>query len=486
MRDVDDFGCHAPASSLYFRPDGWVTPCCASWHLLGRVTGPERESLRAIWNGYRSEALRTAVAVGDPSLGCWECGRAAAAGNRASSLAADFDPHRPEPDLGPRVLDFALSNRCNLECVMCNGGLSSSIRKNRDGRPPLPPAYDDRFFDELAEMLPGVERTDFKGGEPFLSPESRRVWDLLIDRPGPPPLVSVTTNGTVWNEGVAHYVEALAMKVFASVDAMDPDVLRSIRTGIDPQRFWRNVDRFQQISERTGAPFNLQFCLMAQNWRELRPFLDEADRRGAVPHVIWVDGPRDYSLMGLAPAHLAEVDAAWSGDPGPTRPSAASAQIWADARSRVAGQVADRAAAPTAVPVGAPTRRTPTSDRPGARRALEQLCRPGLIEVQYRNEIVQAVRTQPWAGALDPERWIGSGLEELPTLLAVSSGGMLRSDVEVLGKGSYRLDLRLETDPPVTLIGYYLPDDDQRSGTLLLGAAQAELQVAAEPRAIRV
>jgi hypothetical protein len=108
------------------------------------------------------------------------------------------------------------------------------------------------------------------------------------------------------------------------------------------------------------------------------------------------------------------------------------------------------------------------------------------VEVEYRDEIVHAVRTQPWAGAIDPESWIGSGLEELPTLLAVSSGALLRSNVEALGVGSRRLDLWLDADPPIALIGYYLPEDHQRTSTLLLGVANAGHRRTEGRRAIRV
>ena len=37
----------------------------------------------------------------------------------------------------PKVLEFSLENTCNLECIMCNGDFSSSIRKNREKRPAL-------------------------------------------------------------------------------------------------------------------------------------------------------------------------------------------------------------------------------------------------------------------------------------------------------------------------------------------------------------
>ena len=173
---------------------------------------------------------------GNFAVGCFECGRLVASGNRDASLAAQFDRYRtPTPRSHPAMLDFALSNRCNLRCVQCSGTFSSSIRRERERRPPLPAAYDDRFFEELDEFIPGLERTQFKGGEPFLIPENRRVWDRILTI-GRQPEVCITTNGTIWNDRVAGYVETLGADLIISVDAVDPKTLAAVRVGIDPER----------------------------------------------------------------------------------------------------------------------------------------------------------------------------------------------------------------------------------------------------------
>ena len=46
-------------------------------------------------------------------------------GNRP--LAAAYDNEHPIGEW-PTMLELELSNLCNLECVMCNGELSSKIR----------------------------------------------------------------------------------------------------------------------------------------------------------------------------------------------------------------------------------------------------------------------------------------------------------------------------------------------------------------------
>lgn len=461
--------CTAPWSGLYFRPDGCVMPCCASWHVLGRVTGPDRRSLRAIWSGEEASALRDAVSEGDDGLGCWECGLAARDGHRSTSVAASFDRFDADARF-PQLLDFALSNRCNLQCVMCNGGLSSAIRHHRERRPPLLPAYDDQFFDELEEFLPHARRAQFKGGEPFLAPENRRIWDSLVALDGAGPEVSVTTNGTVWTDAVARYTEALSMEVFVSIDAVDPELLRSIRVGVDPTTLWRNIDRFHEVTARTGRPLTLSFCLMKQNWHELAPFLREVDRRGVTPHVIWVDGPGDVNLLTTAPARLREIERSWAADDLEDA-SPQSTAIWHDALDRVR-KVHDGEGLVAEVHVTEPIRARRRQGEPpevDARRSeLLGICPAGVLEITYRRDIAESVRCPPWADPLRADLWVGTGLEQIPTVISQSAGTMMRSKVESIGEGVHRLDLGLEGPEPWKLLGYHVPLDLERSDSILL------------------
>ena len=272
--------CYAPHSALYLRPDGVVQACCATSFEAGTVTGADRQTLRGIWDGARLAQQREELEGHSFELGCQECRFAIDGGGRAASLASTFDGWQDEGPLGyPKLLDLALSNRCNLQCVMCNGDLSSTIRAKREGRSPLPAVYDDRFFDELAEFLPHADRILFKGGEPFLAPENRRVWDLMKELRVTCE-TSVTTNGTVWNDQVESYLRDLRMGLHVSVDGMTPEVLEPIRVGVRCRDLWERIDRFQEVSEDIGRRLTLNYCVMPSNWHELPAFLVEVERRG--------------------------------------------------------------------------------------------------------------------------------------------------------------------------------------------------------------
>ncbi len=136
---MPESACFAPHSALYLRPDGLVHACCVTGFSVGTVHGPDRQSLRDIWDGAALSAQRQALEHGAFDLGCQECEFVAESGGRDASLAVHFDRYAEgAPHRFPKLLDLALSSRCNLQCVMCNGGLSSAIRTQREGLPPLP------------------------------------------------------------------------------------------------------------------------------------------------------------------------------------------------------------------------------------------------------------------------------------------------------------------------------------------------------------
>lgn len=302
-----DVACPAPWLSLEFDPAGWVYVCCAS-HLypLGRI-GDDR--LADLWAGPRIEVLRDALASWDLTVACGPC-RFHLEHARFDPLAVAYDEHRiVDPQrTTPTMMQFALSNRCNLACEMCNPSLSSRLR-TAAGLAPLPNRYDDRFFEELEPLLADLRLAKFQGGEPFLVPEHRRVWELL-DRLERPPSLVVTTNGTVWTDTVAWVVDRFDTHVSISVDAATPETYASVRHGGDFDAVLANVERFDEAARRQGRRAHVSFCLLVHNWRELGAFLRWADRFDA-PAAINLVSDAGLALHDLPLDQLEEVLAAW-------------------------------------------------------------------------------------------------------------------------------------------------------------------------------
>ncbi|HMQ28722.1 MAG TPA: SDR family NAD(P)-dependent oxidoreductase, partial [Acidimicrobiales bacterium] len=199
--------CYAPHTNLFLGTTGDVYPCCDSiGYPLGNVA---EQRLPDIWAGARLRALREALARDDYSLGCGYCERRLSGGVRPQSRFYDEIPPLAVEPAYPRRIEFNISNACNLQCVMCDGDLSSSIRLHRERRPPLPRAYGDEFFADVVPFVDALEDASFTGGEPFLGAENHRIWDLLIER-NPGVKHTVTTNGTRWDrrEGQGEHEDA--------------------------------------------------------------------------------------------------------------------------------------------------------------------------------------------------------------------------------------------------------------------------------------
>ena len=272
--------------------------------MLGNV---REQSLVEIQAGPTAADLRAAILRGDLSLGCEFCAHAARTGDHSNTYARRFDD-LPVVDAGspPVQLEIALSNTCNLQCTMCNGEWSSAIRSRREHLPPLPKAYSDAFFDELAGRLGALQRVELYGGEPFLGREPLRLLELLVEQ-APHVEVAVTTNGTIWNERVERLMAALPISIMVSVDGTTRETYESIRVGADWDEVTRNIERFREACTAGGTRFGLAHCLMVQNWHEFPEMVNWAASLGADLFVNTVDHPLEVSLFALPSDELRDV-----------------------------------------------------------------------------------------------------------------------------------------------------------------------------------
>jgi molybdenum cofactor biosynthesis enzyme MoaA len=248
------------------------------------------------------------LAADDFRLGCELCAVRYDMGSPETAYLQVFDdlPVEEARPPWPVKLELALSNKCNLQCVMCNGELSSSIRIHREGRAPLPVVYDDRFFAELDEFLPHLRQIVFLGGEPFLGAEPRRLMERLMELELQPHC-HVTTNGTQWNERVEAFVRSVPVHIAVSVDGYRAEVLESVRVGVDRDTVMTNVDRFREATRAEGKDLSLSFCLMRPTWGEMGAVLAWGDRLDVDVFVNTVTAPPHLSLHHAPAEELAEI-----------------------------------------------------------------------------------------------------------------------------------------------------------------------------------
>ena len=110
-------------------PEGEIVPCCYNRsYLYGQYP---KQSLNEVWFGESSLKFRERMMSKRFDSGCQKCLDQIEAKNFEGVHAKMFDfPLQEKINeakdvnktfLYPEILEFELSNTCNLECVMCSG-----------------------------------------------------------------------------------------------------------------------------------------------------------------------------------------------------------------------------------------------------------------------------------------------------------------------------------------------------------------------------
>lgn len=293
--------CYAPFSNLYFGTTGAVTACCFNREFaLGHYP---HNSVKQIWEGKKANALREAINRGDFSNGCQRCAVTIESKNYSAVNAATYDYFTSGTAQYPTRMDFELSNTCNLECVMCNGYCSSSIRKNVEKLPALPYPYDDEFVAQLEEYLPHLQYAKFLGGEPFLIDIYYQLWDKIAQF-SPNCLMYVQTNGTVYNEKVKKTLAAGRFNIGVSIDSLQKEKYEAIRVNARYDRVMDNIKHLAAYCKQKGTEFSLCFSPMRNTVEELESFVLFANKMGANVYFNIVFEPHNVAIWNLPSAQI--------------------------------------------------------------------------------------------------------------------------------------------------------------------------------------
>ncbi len=266
-RDINTISpCIAPYNNMYFTTEGRVAPC---WLLVGHLDtwGPDR-SIKDIWFGDKFTEYRNNLKEGIFNSECRVCKQKIEADTWPLAMAYDGFSIKEYPTM----LELELSNQCNLECVMCEGRLSSGIRKNRDKLPPLPTVYDDSFVEQIKEFIPHLEELRFNGGEPFAQ---KIVYDIcmLVAEINPKLRINIATNGTVYNKQVREILEKCNIHLNISIDSLDKDNYEAIRINGNFDDLMENFQTFKKYCHDNDRGLSVMVNPMNNNWWEMPNFV---------------------------------------------------------------------------------------------------------------------------------------------------------------------------------------------------------------------
>lgn len=296
--------CNAPFRSLLFIPTGEMMVCHYNrGYQLGKY--PDN-TIEEVWQGDKLNALRKKMACNDLSAGCQACFYDLSMKNFRALGASKYDFIPTNGPGFPSLMEFQLSNVCNLECIMCSGEYSSGIRANREKSPPYMSPYDDNFVNTLKTFIPHLKKAYFTGGEPFIIPVYRKIWQLIFEL-NPDIEINVSTNAFALDNEIKTLIEKGCFNFTVSIDSLHPEHYESIRKNARFDRVMENIAYLRDYSERHQRVFSVKFIVIRQNMHdipELFSFFNEQDVQ-LFPKL--VDLPYKYSLLSLPSDTLAAI-----------------------------------------------------------------------------------------------------------------------------------------------------------------------------------
>jgi MoaA/NifB/PqqE/SkfB family radical SAM enzyme len=296
--------CYAPFKNLYFGWGGQAVACCYNrQHVMGVYP---QQSIREIWFGEKADELRRHLENNDLSKGCNGCLQQLLAGNFDATKAKQYDELPLNANRFPSVMEFELSNVCNLECEMCSGDFSSLIRENREKRAPLPIVYDAAFVEQLEEFIPYLTEVKFYGGEPFLIEIYYQIWEKIMAIK-PQIRISVQTNGTVLNNRVKNILAKTNFHLNVSFDSLQKETYEAIRVNAKFERVLENMRWFREYTRERGTFFGISACMMRQNWQEAPDFIRFCNEWDCPAYFHSVFYPLDSAIRALPKSELSEI-----------------------------------------------------------------------------------------------------------------------------------------------------------------------------------
>ncbi len=293
--------CRAPMASIYFGFNGDMVPCCFNRsYVYG--TYPQTNPVDAI-SGDKRKQLLEKLNGHDFSYGCQHCRNQILAGNFEGVEARLYDRMKKTMH-GPVEMIFELDNTCNLQCVMCHAGFSSSIA-HAQGLPQYISPYDDSFIEKIKPLLKNLKVAKFLGGEPFLIQSYYRIWDELMQG-NPECFINLQTNGTIYNDKIDALLKKGRFQIGISVDSLKKERFESIRKNANFETVMQNLEKFIKYTRKNGSFVNVSVCPMQQNWDEIPDLVEFCNSKGIYIYLNTVY-TEHFDLRELSARQLFEV-----------------------------------------------------------------------------------------------------------------------------------------------------------------------------------
>lgn len=272
--------CKAPFVSMSVGMTGFVSPCCYTQSYHAESFSQERyptRSLMEIWKGDDFQNYRNQLKHFRFPSECEICEGAIRAKRFESSKMRMYEGYQKHKKF-PVMLEIAVDNTCNLECVMCNSLLSSKIAQREGVK------FDNgidlhQFKMEFFEFIPYLQEAIFSGGESFLSRTYIDIWKEIIAK-NPSCRISVNTNGSVLTDEIKDVLEAGNFHFNLSIDSVNKTTYEQIRKGASFEKVMEHLDYFLDYAQRNSEVISMPVCPLTLNAKEFPDIVRFCNQRG--------------------------------------------------------------------------------------------------------------------------------------------------------------------------------------------------------------
>jgi organic radical activating enzyme len=193
-------------------------------------------------------------------------------------------------DYNPKYVEVAFSNACNFKCTYCGPAYSSKWQEEinqyggyptldnfnspdwlkHENKLPIPHKdynpYVEAFWKWWPDLYRDLHTFRITGGEPLLSKDTWGVLDFIIDNPNPNRELKLAINSNlgVPDSLIDKFIEKIKriededrvkeIVIFTSCDTWGEQA-EYIRTGLEFNKFWDNVNKILSSLNRTNVTF---------------------------------------------------------------------------------------------------------------------------------------------------------------------------------------------------------------------------------------
>jgi radical SAM protein with 4Fe4S-binding SPASM domain len=183
----------------------------------------------------------------------------------------------------PHLVDWAITDKCNLNCEHCRGFPQGHVSNERARE----------LIEEIEVLKP--DWVLIEGGEPLLRED---IFDLLGLMRQKQLDVHLISNGMLLNPQLLERIQQLGVKLMISIDGARPETYEVLRTGAS---FSHVIEVIRQAVSM-GMLEAINFTMIKQNYEEIPALFDLAASLG-VPSItlIGLKPCSDYEAKLLSP-----------------------------------------------------------------------------------------------------------------------------------------------------------------------------------------